>query len=709
MSTGVAMVLLEVTKVILTRGEDWALVEYRTKEARGSCGGNFGCAVSHIVPGQLYRGALTQKRTRTGTRKTAFKGTPATRTSHALKAALKLQGVHYPDRSAIFAHIKPLSALMYALKHRRHATLMAVPKIGRKKLSRIFAAYDAIAADLQVSEDMSGAFPKLHAYMSKKQTGSALRWMGGSAKKWMAFVRADPWRIVYDSEFDSFPYESTRRSDFLSETKLQSRLKMASAAAADMGLLVSDPRAKRCEAIHALREYMKKTGNYWMPMRHWSHGMVEPTWPIVIDNGHVALTRYADIERFLQKTFRGIMALGPLNIEVELPEDAQLDEHQRKAVAMACEQPLFILQGGAGVGKTTVCKHIVANMHCVCAAPTGKAAQRLAEVTGADAYTVHRLVYMSPENRAALPRHLLLDEQSMQEPEILARLLAMQSFRSIVFVGDIAQLTSVGPGQFFKDICASDIPCVELQTIYRSGPTSLIATNGQKIRHGDTRLETSPESFVVKPFRHDDDIVAEARAIYEATQNMPMVLCNTNAEISNLNKKLRQICNPPASTVSSRPVNMDYGGKTWRYENWRFGVGDSVINIHNHYTDVQDEQGNRVSKKLQVANGEIGVVRQGRGFLVCVKFDTMVMFNLEESDNLRPAYALTVNKAQGSEYDTVIVKSSSSWGDKRERFYTAVTRAKNKCIVYEVRSANDDCIRANPAHRLTRLMKHTLE
>ena len=78
---------------------------------------------------------------------------------------------------------------------------------------------------------------------------------------------------------------------------------------------------------------------------------------------------------------------------------------------------------------------------------------------------------------------------------------------------------------------------------------------------------------------------------------------------------------------------------------------------------------------------------------------------IDYNEYLRPAYALTVNKAQGSEYDFVIVKSVSSWGDKRERFYTAVTRAKKKCIVYEVGSANDDCIRAAPARRKTFLFK----
>ena len=179
----------------------------------------------------------------------------------------------------------------------------------------------------------------------------------------------------------------------------------------------------------------------------------------------------------------------------------------------ACENPLFILQGGAGVGKTSVCKHIVKSLknNVVCAAPTGKAAQRLAEVTGVDACTVHRLAYMS--ETAPLAPTLLLDEQAMQEPEILAMLLKKREFNKIIFVGDTAQLTSVGPGQFMKDICASDIPKIELTKIYRSGPNSFIASNVQKVRNGNVHLDTSPDSFVIRSYKNDEDIIEESKQI----------------------------------------------------------------------------------------------------------------------------------------------------------------------------------------------------
>ena len=701
------MVRLEVTKVILTRGEDWALVQYRTTERHGTCGGKFGCNASQIVPGQFYRGNITLKRTRGGDRKCAFVGLPISRTAHALKFALKNEGIGYADRSAIFSHMKPFDSLLHALKHRSSTALMDVPKIGRKKLARLYSAYDAVATELHMSFELSKTLPKLHAYMSEKQLAAALKWHGNSMEKLVRFVATDPWRIMYDTEYDSFGHISILRSDFTSATTTRSRMKMVQAAASDLKLLLTDPRAKRCEAIHTLKEYMKRTGHYWMPTNAFLSKMerIRPNWPCVVHDGHVALARYAEIESFLGKTFEKMTLVYRQPRWTPPDPSEQLDAHQRRAVVEACEQSLFILQGGAGVGKTSVCRHIVKSLHgdVVCAAPTGKAAQRLAEVTGVAAYTVHRLAYMSETSPMAST--LLLDEQSMQEPEILALLLNKREFNKIIFVGDTAQLTSVGPGQFLRDICDSYIPKIELTKIYRSGPNSYIATNGQKVRSGDPALDTSPDSFAVHPYQSDDGIVAHATRIYEACGQMPMILCNTNAEISSLNVRLRQICNPLGAKPHSTPVSMDWSNKSWRYPDWSFGVGDSVINITNKYTDVLNNDGQAVGKELQVANGEIGTVAKATGTFVTVKFDRMVKFNIAEEDFLRPAYALTVNKAQGSEYRVVIVKSSSSWGDKRERFYTAITRAQEKCIVYEVGSSITDCIRARPAWRKTYLLK----
>ncbi len=723
------MVRIEITKVILTRGEDWALVEYRTPDGRGTCGGKFGCLASQLVPGQYYSGSFATKRSFNGSRKQSFQGAPLSRVAHALKCALHRQGIGYIDRSAIFSHLKPFDSLLHALKNRTSTALMSVPKIGRKKLLRIYSAYDAVAKELSMSMEFCKVFPKLHEYMNKNQMTAALKWKKNKMEDLVKFIRADPWRIMYDTEYDSFHGISDKRSDFLSATTSRSRLRMVQLAAGDLKLLMTDPRAKRCEAIHTIKHYMTQTANYWMPIHSFlakvGRERIRPDWPCVVRDNHVALARYAQVESFLEKTFKNITEQYKQPNWVAPEPSEQLDAHQRHAVIQACESPLFILQGGAGVGKTTVCRHIVKSLKgkVVCAAPTGKAAQRLAEVTGVESYTVHRLYYMADSSTSSggeldMPETLLLDEQSMQEPEILAQLLFKRNFKKIIFVGDTAQLTSVGPGQFFRDICESYIPKIELTKIYRSGPNSYIATNGQKIRVGDTQLDTSPESFMVYPFKNDEDIIKKAKQIYDETGEMPMVLCNTNAEVCGLNAPLRRICNPIGMKPHTRGVSMDYFNKKWRYQDWCFGVGDAVINITNKYVPIESSGGLAVGKKLQVANGEIGKVVHASDNTLRVKFESVVTFKIctdssakdqaEDclaSDFLRPAYALTVNKAQGSEYLTVIVKSSSSWGDKRERFYTAITRAQQKCIVYEVGSSNSDCIRAQPATRKTFLLK----
>lgn len=694
------MVLVEITKVILTRGETWALVEYRTQDSSGTFGGNFGCNGDTLVTGQVFKGKITFKRDRTGVKKKSFKGVPVSRQEHSLKYALKRAGINWPDRARLWNAFKPISRLFNVLKTRKNSELMSVQKIGRKKLAKLYAAYDSIAQELNMSDSIAKTLPSLHAYLNENQTAAIVA-AHENMENFVRFVAHDPWRIMYDKEFDSFTYECKKRADFIGATTTKSRQTMTAKAMADLKLTTLDPRAKRAAAIHKLREYMKSTGNYWMPLSYFlgNASEIDPTWPCVIHDGHVALARYADIEAFIGKTFDGIKTKRQPNWTPP-DQDAQLDSVQRSAVIKACEEPLFILQGGAGTGKTTVCKHIVKSLagNVLCAAPTGKAAQRLAQVAGVDAYTVHRIAYMNEDT--PLPANLLLDEQSMQEPEILAMLLKKRPFNKIIFVGDVAQLTSVGPGQFFKDICDSNIPKIELQRIYRSSETSYIASNGKKIRNGDTRLDYSENSFVTHKYKNDDDIVQNSRQIYQETGEMPMVLCNTNAEVAKLNGRLRQICNPIGEKPFSDAVNMDYSNKTWRYADWRFGLGDSVINTVNKYTS--NSSG---TTELEVANGEIGIVIKVAGSKVMVRFDRVVEYNIREEDFIRPAYALTVNKAQGSEYGTVLLKSTSSWGDKRERFYTAVTRAKKKCIIYELGSANSDCIRANPAKRKTYLLK----
>ena len=718
------MVKLEVTKVLQTRGDDWALVKFRNSDTTGVCAGNFGCSCQQIVPGHVFNGKMSQKRSYDGTVQIRFKGKPLDNISHHFKSALQSQGVNWTCRDILFKTFKPIKKLFDVIEHKRWGQLTSLQKIGRKTVKNIECAYSNIKSIIQRSANLAQCFPSLSKYMSKLQLDAALKWMGvrlqipekkdsteqEKLNEWVRFVQADPFRIVYHTEYDSFTFENEARAEFLKATKHVSRVKMAEAAAKDMHIMVMDRRRTRCQVIDYVKHHITKTGDYWMrkPAFLTKFHMIDPTWPIVQHDNFVTLNKFNDIEEFIAKEFEKVRHREQPRYKMPA-DDVQLDDTQRDAVRQACEHPLFVLQGGAGVGKTSVCRHIVESLYSdvTCAAPTGKAAQRLKESTGVEAYTVHRMYFA----RNFEPKMtLLLDEQSMQDLEILARVLQKYLFHKIIFVGDTGQLTSVGPGQFLKDLCASGVPQVELTHIYRSATTSYIATNGQKIRAGNTDLDQSPDSFEVKQYTKDEEIVADAVSILQETGSRPMVLCNTNHEIANLNILLRNQFNHPMSRVTSTPVNLEYisTSATFRYPHWRFAMGDSVINITNKYIVKPIDGTARTETNLQVANGDIGTINKISQTSIWVRFsDVVVEYEgpIDYSEYLRPAYALTVNKAQGSEYEYLIVKSVSSFGDKRERFYTAVTRAKKKCIVYEVGSANDDCIRATPACRKTFLFK----
>ena len=205
------MVKMEVTKVILTRGTDWALVEYRTSEGRGTCGGQFGCNAAQIVPGQFFRGKIALKRTRNGDRKQSFNGTPVSRTAHALKFALKREGIGYIDRSAIFSQMKPFDSLLHALKHRNSSALMNVPKIGRKKLARLYSAFDAVAQELTMSVAMNKTLPNLHGYLNDNQLKAALKWHDNSTEKLVRFIVAFRF-LVSHHQAEPFENGATRRN-----------------------------------------------------------------------------------------------------------------------------------------------------------------------------------------------------------------------------------------------------------------------------------------------------------------------------------------------------------------------------------------------------------------------------------------------------------------------------------------------------------------
>ena len=303
------MPVFELIKKILNRN-DWVLCVLKDSNCNTKTfGGKYGCEPSTMVPGQIYIGKITSKRGRDGKMKNSFNGTPQSRPGHALKAALEKHGVKYRDRTMLFS-IKPLTKLITSLQN-KNDVITQLPNIGKKKLANIFSAFESVSQQLYVGQSLSKTLPSLLRYLNRSQTDALLKWHGNKMEDLLAFLVSDPWRLIYDKEFDCFGFENRPRNDFLAATKPKSRQKMVQLVCQDLKMSASlDPRSQRCQAIDTIRKYMASSGSYWMPVELFqrSFSEIHSDWPIVIDGEHLALNKFAQIETFLSRTFRDMMA-----------------------------------------------------------------------------------------------------------------------------------------------------------------------------------------------------------------------------------------------------------------------------------------------------------------------------------------------------------------------------------------------------------------
>ena len=366
-----------------------------------------------------------------------------------------------------------------------------------------------------------------------------------------------------------------------------------------------------------------------------------------------------------------------------------LAPEQEQAILTGATQHLMVLTGGPGSGKTTTLRALVGLLRAMgqsvlLAAPTGKAAKRMAEVIGAEAKTLHRLLGAQMGNRfvhdEANPLQtdvLIVDETSMLDIFLASAMLrALGPATRLILVGDSDQLPSVGPGQVLRDLLATaHIPVVRLTQIFRQAEASAIIQNAARIRAGEPPALLSPRS------KHDlpgDCVFVEARgsaaveaAVQWAAVELPrrlgldprrdiQVLTPLTRRVLALNEQLQQRLNPPGPAVPERPRGL-----------LPLRLGDRVIQTANEY-------------QLQVFNGETGqIVSIDEGGGVTVDFgDRRVAYSAGDLYQLDHAYALTVHRSQGSEWPAVVVVLTQA--DRvllsRPLLYTALTRAK-RCAV----------------------------
>ncbi len=380
-------------------------------------------------------------------------------------------------------------------------------------------------------------------------------------------------------------------------------------------------------------------------------------------------------------------------------------EQQEQAIREAASSGLLLVTGGPGTGKTTVLRGILSvfsrmGLRCLLAAPTGRAAKRLSEVTGEDASTIHRLLEatIDPQSGQMLfvrdadnplrADAVIVDEMSMVDISLLYNLLlAVPEGRRLILVGDPDQLPPVGPGFPFGDMLRSGkLPAVRLTQIFRQAQESLIVMNAHRINRGEMpRLQDRKSDFFFLPCRSEQEvgqtIVSLCASRLPKNMGIPadqiQVLSPTRkggVGTANLNKLLQSQLNPPGA-----------GKKERQFGDFFFREGDRVMQIRNNY-DIMWKKTDGSAVGTGIFNGDIGVITaidHAAETLSVLFDDRQADYDFAQMNELEPAYAITVHKSQGSEYRAVVL---SAWGGSpylltRSVLYTAITRARQLLIV----------------------------
>jgi len=399
---------------------------------------------------------------------------------------------------------------------------------------------------------------------------------------------------------------------------------------------------------------------------------------------------------------------------VEAQQGFALAASQREALATALRSKVTVLTGGPGVGKTTLVNALLRiltakGVRSALAAPTGRAAKRLGEATGLPAHTLHRLLEADP-GRGGFRRGpsnpldcelLVVDETSMVDVPLLHALLrALRPGAALLLIGDVDQLPSVGPGQVLADMIESGVlPVVRLHEVFRQAAQSRIVRSAHRINEGRMpELDPEPEGDFFFLECDDPDLAAE-RLLQVVSERIParfgldpvrdvQVLCPMHRGrlgARGLNLALQQHLNPPERS----------GPRVERFGTG-FGVGDKLMQVENDY-------------EKDVYNGDLGFVERvdAEARQLVVRFDArQVPYTFDELDSLALAYAITVHKAQGSEYPAVVIPVVTQHYPmlRRNLLYTAITRGRRLVVVIGQRRALAIAVRgAGPSRRWSKL------
>ena len=378
---------------------------------------------------------------------------------------------------------------------------------------------------------------------------------------------------------------------------------------------------------------------------------------------------------------------------------------QENAIRAAATSGVLLITGGPGTGKTTILNGMLEllgqmQLKCLLAAPTGRAAKRLTEVTGEEASTIHRLleagidtatgqmVFARDEENPLKADAIIIDEMSMVDVQLLHSLLrAVPERKRLILVGDPDQLPPVGPGFPFSDMLRSQVlPTVRLTEIFRQARQSLIVMNAHRVNQGELpELRVTNNDFFFMRRQNEEAVCSLVRDL--CTQRLPknmgippeqiQVLSPTRkggVGTMNLNKLLQASLNPPAPNKKER-----------QFGEFTFREGDRVMQVKNNY-DIMWKKSDGSAVGTGIFNGDVGTILSidpGTETLTILFDDREAAYDFTQLNELEPAYAMTVHKSQGSEYRCVVLCcfNGSPYLLSRSILYTAITRARELLII----------------------------
>ena len=413
--------------------------------------------------------------------------------------------------------------------------------------------------------------------------------------------------------------------------------------------------------------------------------------------------------RFKQKY---VQSKIPVHIDKFKPTDEQV-----ACVEQALNQSTSVITGGPGVGKTTLVKTIIQSMlysgyRVALCAPTGRAAKRLQESTRHEAKTIHRLLDYDPisghfKKDLSNPLStdcLIVDEASMIDIRLFFGLIqAIHVNTKLIFVGDIDQLPSIGPGAVLKDLIETfPMHVIRLTQIFRQSKDSLIITNAHRVNNNKLPIQKDDADFYV--IENDDPSILQRQLIKVVSERIPkrfnldpikdiQVLTPMKKGVlgsQSINHTLAQILNPnPIQQIT--------------FQNQRYAVGDKIIVQRNNY-------------EKEIFNGDIGYITYINDSNVGINIENKpIDLKRQELEDILPAYAITIHKSQGSEYPAVVIPIGMQHYMmlNKNLLYTAMTRGKElvvilcqrKALIMSVKNNKDLTRQTNLVHFLSSLMK----